>query len=70
MRKSILSEKGLVVILFVLVFLTFSFAQQDTKKIERLYQGSASSATPFDKPDNSGTSSAHADIHIPGAQLR
>ena len=30
-------EKYLVVILFVLVFVVFSFAQSDTKKLEQLY---------------------------------
>jgi len=35
--RSILSEKGLVVILFVLVLVTFAFAQEDSKKIEAAY---------------------------------
>jgi hypothetical protein len=37
--KSILSEKNIVVILFIMVVITFSFAQEDTKKIEQLYSG-------------------------------
>jgi hypothetical protein len=37
--KSILSERNLVVILFVMVLVTFSFAQEDSKKITRMYSG-------------------------------
>ena len=50
MRKLFLSEKGLVVVLFILVFIVFSLAQQDTKKMEKMYLDSTSSATSFDKP--------------------
>lgn len=37
--RSILSEKNLVVILFVMVLITFSFAQEDSKKMESVYPG-------------------------------
>lgn len=37
--RTILSEKRLVVLLFVLVFITFVFAQQDSKKMEKAYLG-------------------------------
>jgi hypothetical protein len=37
--RRILSERGLVVVLFILVFITFVFAQQDSKKMERAYSG-------------------------------
>jgi hypothetical protein len=37
--KRILSEKNIVVILFVMVLITFSLAQEDTKKIEKMYFG-------------------------------
>lgn len=37
--RRILSEKNIVVILFVLVLITFSLAQEDSKKIEKLYTG-------------------------------
>ena len=37
--KSILSEKNLVVVLFVMVLVTFSLAQEDSKKMEKLYSG-------------------------------
>ena len=40
--KRILSEKNLVVVLFVMVLITFSLAQEDTKKIEKMYSGGTS----------------------------
>ncbi|MES1215125.1 MAG: hypothetical protein ABUT20_06400 [Bacteroidota bacterium] len=33
------NERNVVVILFVMVLLAFSFAQRETKKIEKLYLG-------------------------------
>jgi preprotein translocase subunit YajC len=35
--KNTVSEKNIVVILFVLVLVIFSFAQRDSKKLEQLY---------------------------------
>jgi len=35
--KAILSEKNIVVVLFVLVLVTFVLAQEDSKKLGRLY---------------------------------
>jgi len=43
MRK-FLSERNIVVILFVLVLITFSFAQEDSKKMEQMYSGINTSA--------------------------
>jgi hypothetical protein len=37
--KVTLTERNLVVILFVLVLITFSFAQSETTKMEQLYRG-------------------------------
>ena len=37
--KSILSEKNLVVILFIMVLVTFSLAQEDSKKMTKMYSG-------------------------------
>ena len=37
--KQILTERNLVIVLFVMVLITFSLAQEDTKKMERLYSG-------------------------------
>jgi hypothetical protein len=37
--KLALTERNLVAILFVLVLITFSFAQSETTKMEQLYRG-------------------------------
>jgi hypothetical protein len=37
--KVALTERNLVAILFVLVLITFSFAQSETTKMEQLYRG-------------------------------
>jgi hypothetical protein len=42
--KRILSENNIVVILFVMVLITFSLAQEDSKKMEKMYSG-ATTAT-------------------------
>jgi hypothetical protein len=59
MRK-ILSEKNLVVVLFVVVLVFFALAQEDTKKIERMYQNSGSSTSSLDEtPRNGAETEAH-----------
>ena len=42
--KRILSEKNIAVVLFVMVLITFSLAQEDSKKMEKMYNG-ATTAT-------------------------
>jgi hypothetical protein len=37
--RRILSEKFLVVVLFILVFITYFFAQQASRNMERAYAG-------------------------------
>lgn len=37
--RAILSEKNIVVILFVMVLITFSLAQEDSRKMEKMYSG-------------------------------
>lgn len=37
--KSILSEKNIVIALFIAVLITFSLAQEDTRKMGKLYSG-------------------------------
>lgn len=37
--KRLISERHLVVILFVVVFITFSFAHEDSKDFEQIYSG-------------------------------
>jgi hypothetical protein len=44
--KSILSERNIVVVLFVLVLITFSLAQEDSKKMEKMYTGTNIYNTP------------------------
>lgn len=44
MKTKILSEKNLVVILFVMVLITFSLAQEYTKKMEKIYLGATATA--------------------------
>jgi len=39
--KKVLSERNLVVVLFVAALTIFSFAQEDAKKAEKVYQGNA-----------------------------
>lgn len=38
--KSNFSEQNIVVVLFVMVLITFALAQEDSKKIEKMYSGS------------------------------
>jgi hypothetical protein len=45
MKRRILSEKNLAVVLFVMVLVIFSLAQEDTKKIEKMYLDTNASAT-------------------------
>lgn len=37
--KAILSERNIVVVLFVMVLVLFSLAQEDSKKMEKMYTG-------------------------------
>ncbi len=40
MKRAVL-ERNLVVILFILVLVVFSFAERDTKKMEQIYNATA-----------------------------
>jgi hypothetical protein len=40
--KGIFTERNFAIILFIMVLITFSFAQKDTKKMEQLYNGGQS----------------------------
>ena len=44
MKKAII-ERNIVVVLFVLVLIVFSFAERDTKKLDRLYMKGTESVT-------------------------
>ena len=39
MKKPILTEKNCVIVLFVMVLVTFALAQEDSRKMEKAYQG-------------------------------
>lgn len=73
MRRSILSEKDLVIVLFVTVVVVFSFAQADTNKIEKMYfnDGSSLSSSP-DRVENNRayTKPVKKPVADPELQLR
>lgn len=48
--RRILSEKNLVIVLFFLVLVTFSLAQEDTRKIEKMYLDTTIDATSQNQP--------------------
>ena len=39
--KAFFTERNIVIVLFVTVLITFSLAQEDSKKMEKLYTGNA-----------------------------
>ena len=41
--KKVLSEKNLVVFLFIVAFVVFSLAQEDAKKVEKMYLNAGAS---------------------------
>lgn len=66
LMKKTFTEQNLVIILFVMVLITFSFAQQDSKKLEKMYMGfKVNTAQPLvnktDATDQSNSSSRIGD---------
>jgi len=55
--KLIFSEKNIVVILFILVLITFSLAQEDSREIEKIYTGV------------NGTTASHLLVQQPGLKI-
>jgi general stress protein 26 len=51
MRK-ILSERSLVVVLFVSALTIFVFAQQDARKVEKIYMNSSITVVPSTPPQS------------------
>ena len=51
--KHLVSEKHLVVVLFVLVIVTFSFADRDSRKLDQLYSTTTQNTRPYDKVKSS-----------------
>lgn len=47
--KQLVSEKHLVVVLFVLVIIIFSFADRDSHKIDQLYSATTQNTHLFEK---------------------
>lgn len=45
--RGLLTEKNIVVVLFFMVFVVFSLAEKETKKIEQLYNGGHTSIKNF-----------------------
>ena len=41
--RTVLSEKNLVIVLFIMVLVAFSFAHEDSKKMEQLFAGASRS---------------------------
>jgi hypothetical protein len=73
MKGSILSEKNLVVVLFIMVVVIFSFAQADTKEIQkRVMDITPSATTTLDQSQSTTADSKNTQVKqsIPSAQLR
>ena len=48
--KGFLTERNIVIVLFIMVLITFSFAQNETTKMEQLYNGGHFSIKKFTSP--------------------
>ena len=71
MKRSILSEKSLVVIMFIIVVVIFSFAQADSKEIEKGYINTNSSATAGQAENaEANLKTTQTEQIIPSVQLR
>ena len=74
MRRSMLSEKKAVVVLFVMVLVTFFFAQADSSKIEKMYlNNNASVTTSLDQtpgPGPEANTKQVKPVFTPAFQLR
>ena len=73
MKRSILSEKSLVVVMFIAVVVIFSFAHADTKDIENGYLDSTPPVTiTVDQPGNAEANVGTTEIKqtIPSVHLR
>lgn len=44
--KAIISERNLVIVLFIMVFISFSLAHEDSKKMEKAYSGVTTESAP------------------------
>jgi len=71
MKRSVLSEQKLVVILFIMVLITFFFAQADTSKIEKMYlKNTPAITTSLDQNQHPESETKEITQVIPAVQLR
>ena len=59
--KKILSERNLVVVLFIAALTIFSFAQEDAKKAEKLNQNTVSASSLLASPKQTAGNSTAVD---------
>ncbi len=59
--KKILSEKNFVVFLFIVAFVVFTLAQEDAKKVEKMYLNAAASGPSLIKPSKQTAGNIIAD---------
>jgi hypothetical protein len=69
MRKTFLSERNLVIVLFVMVLVIFSFAHEDTKRFETIQPDPSTTTSSLNADENPATSIRTKEI-IPPVQLR
>jgi hypothetical protein len=68
--RRILSERNLVVILFVLALVVFSFAHQETKRVEMMYMGNGSSFSSIPSPTQPADTKKEAITELATIPLR
>ncbi|HLG39043.1 MAG TPA: hypothetical protein VI461_05205 [Chitinophagaceae bacterium] len=68
MKRSVLTEKNLAVALFVVVLVVFSIAQEDSKKIGKIYLNTHSATT--SKVDENARMDLNTKEITPAAELR
>jgi len=57
--KRRIQERNMVVILFVLVIITFSYAERDSRKLDQLYAPAKATYTPLQKEKNIAGNEEH-----------
>jgi hypothetical protein len=56
--RTFFTEKNIVMILFVMVLITFSLAQEDSRKMEKMYTGATA------------TTASHLLVHQPAIKIQ
>jgi hypothetical protein len=57
--KRRIQERNIVVVLFVLVIITFSYAERDSRKLDQLYAPAKATYTPSQKEKNIAGNEEH-----------